>query len=221
MTAVRQRARKQPAEVRREAIIDAAVRVFAGTSYRAAGTAEIARAAGVAEPTIYRHFSSKKDLYLAALDRSSTTIVEAWRAIVAQTPHAGRALGAIGHWYKHHLELHGMLLRLRHRAAAETDDDDVRAALRDGYTRVVEVIAEVIGRGQAQGVFSRAVSAEGAAWLFCGIGQVMDLAALTGMDPAADPVCADALVAAFARAVAVTGDGAALLDLFDAGHHHA
>ena len=41
-------------------------------SYRGATTAEIAREAGITEPILYRHFGSKRDLYLACLD-------EAWR----------------------------------------------------------------------------------------------------------------------------------------------
>ena len=42
-------------------------------SYSGATTAEIAREAGVSEPILYRHFGSKRDLYLACLD-------EAWAA---------------------------------------------------------------------------------------------------------------------------------------------
>ena len=57
-----------PAAERRLAIIQTALRVFTEGSYRGTTTAEIARAAGVSEPILYRHFASKRDLYLAALD---------------------------------------------------------------------------------------------------------------------------------------------------------
>ena len=63
-----------PAAERRLAIIDAALRVFSTGSYAGATTAGIAREAGVSEPILYRHFSSKRDLYAACLD-------EAWRRI--------------------------------------------------------------------------------------------------------------------------------------------
>ena len=56
------------AEARRQAVLDTACRVFAKSSYRGATTAEIAREAGISEPILYRHFGSKRDLYLACLE---------------------------------------------------------------------------------------------------------------------------------------------------------
>ena len=61
-----------PAAERRQALVDTALGVFAEGSYRGTTTAEIAREAGVSEPILYRHFASKRDLYLACID-------EAWR----------------------------------------------------------------------------------------------------------------------------------------------
>lgn len=197
----RRRARKQPAEVRREEIIDAAVRVFARTSFRAAGTIEIARAAGVAEPTIYRHFASKRDLYLAALERSASVVLEAWREIIARYDRADEALDRIGGWYDANARAHSDLLRLRHRAAAETDDADVRDLLRRGYTDVHDLLTRLIRRGQRQGVFADAVDAEGAAWLFCGIGQILDLGVLTGIETTTRAGCMDRVASVFMRAL--------------------
>ncbi len=171
----RQRARKQPAEVRREALVDAALRVFARTPYRSAGTAEIAGEAGVAEPTIYRHFSSKKELYLAALARTCAHVAEAWREIVARDAPADATLMALGGWYEHSIVADPDPMRLRMRAVAEAEDGDVRALLRDGYAEVQRLIADVIRRGQAQGVFDAGADPDAVAWLWTGIGGVLDL----------------------------------------------
>ena len=65
MSEARQATRRLPAEERREEIIRAALRVFTATSYAGATTAEIAREAGVTEPILYRHFASKRALWLA------------------------------------------------------------------------------------------------------------------------------------------------------------
>ena len=62
-----------PAAERRQAIVDAALRVFAGGSYSGSTTAEIARAAGISEPILYRHFASKRELYLACLESAWTS----------------------------------------------------------------------------------------------------------------------------------------------------
>src|SRR5207244_7371149 len=59
-----------PAAERRQAFLEAALRVFSEGSYRGTTTAEIAREAGVSEPILYRHFPSKRDLYLACIEES-------------------------------------------------------------------------------------------------------------------------------------------------------
>jgi AcrR family transcriptional regulator len=58
-----------PATERRELIVDAAGRLFGERGYDATRLDEIAAAAGVTKPILYRHFDSKRDLYLALLDR--------------------------------------------------------------------------------------------------------------------------------------------------------
>ena len=72
-------------------MLDTACRVFSRSSYRGATTAEIAREAGISEPILYRHFGSKRDLYLACLD-------EAWRAFreVAEHAIADDPVGCLG-----------------------------------------------------------------------------------------------------------------------------
>src|SRR3954452_10528200 len=82
---------------RRQGVLDAASRVFFASSYRGATTAEIAREAGISEPILYRHFGSKRDLYIACLD-------EAWRALrefaekaIEEDP--GHCLGKIADGY--------------------------------------------------------------------------------------------------------------------------
>lgn len=75
-----------PAAERRAAIVDAALEVFGQRSYRRATTAEIARAAGISEPILYRHFASKRDLYLACLEAMSTRLRETAEAIIAAEP---------------------------------------------------------------------------------------------------------------------------------------
>jgi AcrR family transcriptional regulator len=57
------------ASERRREIELAAGRVFAERGYAAARLDDIAAGAGVTKPVVYRHFGSKKGLYLALLDR--------------------------------------------------------------------------------------------------------------------------------------------------------
>jgi AcrR family transcriptional regulator len=190
------------------------MRVFAATPYRAAGTAQIAREAGVAEPTIYRHFSSKRELYLAAIERTCTEILDVWEAIVAGTPNAVEAIHLLGDWYHHSIETDRVSIRLRHRAAAEAEDDEVREALRSGYERIHALIASAIRRGQEQGMFSPNVDAAAGAWLFMAVGQLMDVSMIIGLDPRGEPMCAN-VGEVFLRGMLVDPDSVGLLK---AGH---
>lgn len=62
---------RMSSEARREAIIDAAVKLFAEKGFRGTTTRELAAAVGVSEPVLYQHFQTKRDLYTAIIDRKS------------------------------------------------------------------------------------------------------------------------------------------------------
>ena len=152
------------ADERRQAVIDTACRVFSRSSYRGATTAEIAREAGVSEPILYRHFGSKRDLYLACLD-------EAWSSFRAEAEEAtrrdpDRCLGAIADAYMRG----GKRLRvidLWNQALTEAAEDKViAAALRKQIREVHDFFAGVIRDGQARGVLHSERDPEAEAWIF-------------------------------------------------------
>jgi AcrR family transcriptional regulator len=58
-----------PVTERRELVLDGAGRLFGERGYEGTRLDQIAAAAGVTKPIVYRHFDSKRDLYLALLDR--------------------------------------------------------------------------------------------------------------------------------------------------------
>ena len=78
-------------------MLDTAGRVFSRSSYRGATTAEIAREAGITEPILYRHFGSKRDLYLACLDEAWRSFRETAEKALAEDPVG--CLGAIADAY--------------------------------------------------------------------------------------------------------------------------
>lgn len=156
--------RRLTGEARRDAVLDTACRVFSRSSYRGATTAEIAREAGISEPILYRHFGSKRDLYLACLG-------EAWRCFragaeqaVAEDP--DRCLGAIADAY--------MAKRARIRmvdlwiqALTEASEDRlIAAALRMQVREVQEFFAGVIRDGQERGVIHSERDPVAESWLF-------------------------------------------------------
>jgi AcrR family transcriptional regulator len=59
---------------RKQQILEAAMAVFSEKGFAAATTAEIARAAGIAEGTIYNYFPSKRELFIAVIRELIITV---------------------------------------------------------------------------------------------------------------------------------------------------
>ena len=108
-----------PAEERRAAVLDTACRVFGRCSYRSATTAEIAREAGVTEPILYRHFDSKRALYLACVDETWDRIRVAWDDAVADEDDPGNWLPGMGRAFVAFKEHQAALANLWAQALAE------------------------------------------------------------------------------------------------------
>ena len=89
-------ATRMPAADRRRHLVETALRLFTEGSYHGTTTSEIARAAGVSEPILYRHFASKRDLYLAALDHVWSKARAEWEGVLASTPDVRQAFEAMG-----------------------------------------------------------------------------------------------------------------------------
>ena len=61
---------RQTADERRAAVLDAATHEFAVKGLHGASTEDIARAAGISQPYLFRLFGTKKQLYLATAKRA-------------------------------------------------------------------------------------------------------------------------------------------------------
>ena len=161
MTATKQRL---SAFDRRQAVLDTACRVFSKLSYRGATTAEIARAAGISEPILYRHFGSKRDLYLACLDEAWRSFREGAEQAMAEDPL--RCLGAISDAYM----AKGKRIRVVdlwiQALTVAPEDQVIAAALRTQVREVHEFFADVIRDGQERGVVTADRDAVAEAWIF-------------------------------------------------------
>jgi AcrR family transcriptional regulator len=160
-------------EERRLCVVGAACRVFARSSYSGATTAEIARESGVTEPVLYRHFASKRDLYLACLDAAWAHVRKLWEDAIADEPDPQLQLGAMGRAYVQ-LQRHGdkiMLSDLWIQALNETSEDPkIRRYLRDQVREVHDFVAERIRRSQAAGGILEQRDADAEAWIFISLG---------------------------------------------------
>jgi AcrR family transcriptional regulator len=176
-------AKRLPAEERRQAVLDTACRVFSRSSYRGATTAEIAREAGISEPILYRHFGSKRELYLACLDEAWTSFRATAEEAMATAPES--CLGAIADAYM----VKGRKLRvidLWIQGLNESEDRVIAQAVRKQIREVRDFFADVIRDGQERGVIHPDRDPEAEAWIFVagGVLATMDsrLGGLLGDD---------------------------------------
>jgi len=91
--AAARRARPEPLPgPKRDAILRAAIDVFADRGYFNAQVADVARAAGVAAGTVYLYFRSKDDLLISIFERSMRHALVEGRALVDDLPDPGARL---------------------------------------------------------------------------------------------------------------------------------
>jgi AcrR family transcriptional regulator len=158
---------RMPAAERRQALIDTAIRLFSEGSYRGTTTSEIARAAGISEPILYRHFTSKRELYLAALDHVWGKARASWEHALATTPDVRAAMETMGRGHVTVRDCKFQMAELWVQALGEAaEDPDLRKHLRRHMREVHDFIADVIRRGQTEGVLHPERNADAEAWSF-------------------------------------------------------
>jgi AcrR family transcriptional regulator len=151
MAVTEQARRRVPAAERREELITAAVHEFAHGGLHGTAVERIARRVGVAQPYVFSLFANKRELFLAALERSFERVADTLRRAAADF-REGRApagcedaLEAMGRAYKELLLSDRDYLMLQHQSYAACDDEVVRARVRHRYAELVELAGELSG----------------------------------------------------------------------------
>ena len=189
------RAARLPADERRQQVLDAAIRAFARKGYAGASTQAIAASIGVGEPTLYRYFASKRELFLAAFDRCSTELLERWRALAAESASPLEAIGKIGDWYVQQLRARPDDLLLRYRSLSHTDDEEIGARVRANYRETLAFLEELYAQARAHGEIAASADPRAQAWMFVALGAVLDQAQLLDLGDELPPEVLAPLVA--------------------------
>src|SRR5499425_1911802 len=112
---------------RRALMLRSAKRVFARSTYAEASTGELARESEVTEPMLYKHFGSKKGLFLAVMQQFGNSFVNLWRSRVNRRAENDllEALAQIIMDYRAALKADPEIQKVLLQATAETSDADV------------------------------------------------------------------------------------------------
>lgn len=137
------------ADERRAEVIEAAVRAFASGGLHGTSTEDIARLAGVSQPYLFRLFGTKKELFIAAVDRSFERIAAMFEDAAAHPlPNLPNdynpVLGAIGHRYGS-LLADQSLLRMQLHAFAASDDPEIRDFVRQRFSGLISLVSDRSG----------------------------------------------------------------------------
>jgi AcrR family transcriptional regulator len=146
------RATRRPRGEPRRLLLDAARELFSRQDYRSTTTREIAEAAGVIEPLLFRHFGSKAALFRETMVVPFTSFVDefgrTWQAVVPEETDEDELAGLfVGHLYDVFVEHQGLVLTL---LASEglTEEETADAGVGD-IRRALAVLGQISAEGMA------------------------------------------------------------------------
>lgn len=150
-------ARERASQDKRERILRAAIRVFARKGFYATRVSEIAKAAGVADGTIYLYFQNKDDVLVSIFEDRIGKLIDVLTAEAAKA-------GTVEERIRRTIELQLGLLEGQ-RDLAEVVTVNLRQSSRllkqyatPLFTKYLEIIGGIVADGQKQGVLRDDVS---------------------------------------------------------------
>jgi AcrR family transcriptional regulator len=135
------RRRRLKADERRGVIEEAAAPLFAEQGYAATRLDQIAAAAQVTKPVLYRHFDSKKALYLALLAKHVEQLPRFVDPVVGDEPLTVRLPAILDGWFAYVQErpyAWKMIFR------DSTGDEEIQAVRREVQERARVVLVELL-----------------------------------------------------------------------------
>ena len=136
---------RKSAEVRREEILEAAMKEFANGGLHGTSTEKIAARAGISQPYLFRLFGTKKELFIASSKRCFARVLAAFQE-AAEGKTGYEAKKAMGQTYDQLLADREMLLGQLQMYAA-CSDPEIRDATRAGFAELFRFVEQATGLG--------------------------------------------------------------------------
>lgn len=155
-------------EQRRE-LLPVLAKAFTELGYRRATTAALARACGVRENILYRHWPDKVGMFCAALDHVGTRALAVWQEAAA----GDGARGVLRHEAEHLGEFGAY--RILFAALSETDEPEIRRAVKRVYRSFYKLLSTEIE------AVAEPEDAEMLTWAVIGLGTVATITQELGL----------------------------------------
>jgi TetR/AcrR family fatty acid metabolism transcriptional regulator len=168
---------------KRDRILKTAVKLFGREGYYGTRMSEVARQAKVSPKTLYKCFSGKKSLFMAARDAAIDRMV---REIISGAPPAGEAdsftiIKDLLNSYSDFIRRNRGLARILAEAVAIVDDD-IRGAQLEAFNNGAVAIALLIESDERDGRLRLVTDPEKTAWLFLSFAALLAYAVLLDLD---------------------------------------
>src|SRR5258708_2141673 len=151
-------------EERRAFILNRTKEVFAQYGYADASTGELARASEVTEPMLYKHFGSKKGLFLAVLNEFSASFLKTLQERISRRSDKD-VLDALEHIiddYCAAIKADAETQRILFQAVTESGDPDIAHCVSGHNRTVYGFIRGVVERACEEGYLDPAINPDAA-----------------------------------------------------------
>jgi len=143
---------------KREAILRAAIKVFAGKGFFSSKVADIAGEAGIADGTVYLYFKSKEDILHSVFDRAMEEFISEGKREIAEIKEANKRLRRIAELDLEKLGADrdlAIVFQVELRGSTKFMEEFSAA----GFAEYLGIIHQTIEDGQESGIFRKDLNA--------------------------------------------------------------
>lgn len=163
--------RGRPRQFNLETVLERAVETFSGRGYHGTSMAELAAAMGITWGSLYKAFTDKHTLFLAAFDYYAKTRLELLRNQISFKLTGREKLYEVLMFYveaSHGITGKKGCLAVTVAAELATYDEDVAKRVRSAFLQTEQIVYETLLIGQEDGSISKSLDAKVAArYLLC------------------------------------------------------
>ncbi len=162
---------RKSADSRKAEIVAAMLRLADELGPDRLTTNDVAKAVGLTQPGIFRHFLTKQDLWLAVAAHITATLTEAWDKVLAEQTTPQDRVAALIRVQLHQIAANPAIPAILHSRELHTENAPLRAQFVGLMTQFQSLLVEALTEGRAQGVFRADLAPKDAATLLISLVQ--------------------------------------------------
>jgi AcrR family transcriptional regulator len=165
-----------PSALRKEQIIGAAMSLISEQGLTGASMGRIAEIVGISEPAIYRHFGSRREILLAALDAVSARLISLYIPEGDAVTRLRRTSEAFYNFVMNHPEDSRVLFEF----ICASPSEDLRDTVQQKMLLIIAMARALIEEGVREGSLKKNLDIDTTAWEIFSHGFTLNFASLLG-----------------------------------------